>query len=118
MRPIPILIALASFLFSSVFGAGNQFYSTHITTNTTTTPATTTVYLKTIVITCTAVGTTETLVIKNKEGTPKTIYQSPTLTLGTSVFAFDTAPIQSLGGIDIVTAGSGAATVDVFLTYE
>jgi hypothetical protein len=117
MRPIPVIVGLLSLLATTLFGAGNQFFATHITTNTTVTAVSTTVYVKTIVITCTAPGTTETIVIKNKEGTPKTIYQSGTLVAGTTVIDAS-ASIQSVGGIDITTAGGGAATVDVFITYE
>jgi hypothetical protein len=119
MRPIPIISALALWLCSSVFGAGNQFYATHITANGTTTVTTNTVYVKTIVVTCTTAGTTETITIKNKEGTPKTLYLSPTLTVGSPlVLPMDTAPVQMTGGIDIVYAGGGAGVVDVFITYE
>ncbi len=91
-------------------------YAAHITTNTTTTPTSSTAYISAILVTCTAAGTTETIVIRNKEGTPKVIYQSPTLTVGTVPIPLP-EPIIATSGIDIVTAGSAAATVDVFVTY-
>jgi len=107
-------------LFAGVcLGAGNQFYATHLTANGTTTVTGNTIYLKSVLITCTTAGTTETVTLKNKESTAKTLYISPTLTVGTPLTLwFDTAPIQSVSGLDIVYGGSGAGVVDVFLTYE
>jgi hypothetical protein len=118
MKRLLIVAALAAFLISTVFGAGNNFYSVHLTANGTTTVTSTTAHLKSVAITATSAGTTETITIKNKEGTAKTLYISPTLTVGTPLtLAFD-SPIQMVGGIDIVYAGGAAGVVDVFLTYE
>jgi hypothetical protein len=120
MKRLPILAALSAFLISSVFGAGNAFYAAHLTANGTTTVTSTTAYVKSIAITCTTAGTTETIAIKNKEGTPKFLYQSGTLTVGSPLvltFAAN-APVQMTGGIDIVYAGAGAGVVDVFICYE
>ncbi len=111
---IPIPVQEKKYVSTTKLGV--NYYAAHITTNTTTTPTSSTAYISAIVVTCTAAGTTETIVIKNKEGTAKTIYQSPTLTAGTVTFSFP-EPIVSTSGIDIVTAGSAAATVDVFCTY-
>lgn len=94
-----------------------QYYAAHITTNTTTTVTSTTVYIATVVVTCTAAGTTETITIKNKEGTAKTLYISPTLTVGTPLVLSLDEPVLMTSGIDIVSAGGAAATVDVFITY-
>ncbi len=102
--------------YASTTKLSENYYAAHITTNTTTTPTSSTAYISTIVVTCTGVGTTETIVIKNKEGTAKTIYQSPTLTAGTVTLSFS-EPILATSGIDIITAGVAAATVDVFVTY-
>ncbi len=110
--PVPIVEKK----LASTTKLGVNYSASHITTNTTTTPTSSTAYISAIVVTCTAAGTTETIVIKNKEGTAKTIYQSPTLTAGTVTFSFS-EPIIATSGIDIVTAGSAAATVDVFVTY-
>jgi hypothetical protein len=118
MKRLPILAACAAFLISSVFGAGNQSYAAHLTANGTTTVTSTAAYVKSVAITCTTAGTTETITIKNKEGTPKTLYISPTLVVGTTLVLSFTAPIQMVGGIDIVYGGAGAGVVDVFLTYE
>ncbi len=96
----------------------SEIYSaSHITSNTTTTITSSTAYVSSLVITCTGVGTTETIVIRNKEGTPKVLYQSPTLTLGTVTPLPLAEPIIATSGIDIITAGVSAATVDVFITY-
>jgi hypothetical protein len=101
------------------FGAGSSYYGVHLTANGTTTPFTTTIYIKSVLITCTTAGTTETVTLKNKEATAKTLYISPTLTVGTPLsLAFDASPIQCVGGLDIVYGGSGAGVVDVFVTYE
>ncbi len=110
--PVPIVEKK----LASTTKLGVNYSASHITTNTTTTPTSSTAYISAIVVTCTAAGTTETIVIRNKEGTPKVIYQSPTLTAGTVTFSF-AEPIIATSGIDIVTAGSAAATVDVFITY-
>ncbi len=110
--PVPIVEKK----LASTTKLGVNYSASHITTNTTTTPTSSTAYISAIVVTCTAAGTTETIVIRNKEGTPKVIYQSPTLTAGTITFSF-AEPIIATSGIDIVTAGSAAATVDVFCTY-
>ncbi len=110
--PVPIVEKK----LASTTKLGVNYSASHITTNTTTTPTSSTAYISSIVVTCTAAGTTETIVIRNKEGTPKVIYQSPTLTAGTVTFSFS-EPIIATSGIDIVTAGGAAATVDVFVTY-
>jgi hypothetical protein len=118
MKKTAIISLIAALLVSSVSGAGNQSYAAHLTANGTTTVTSTAAYVKSVAITCTTAGTTETITIKNKEGTPKTLYISPTLVVGTTLTLSFTAPIQMLGGIDIVYAGAGAGVVDIFLSYE
>jgi hypothetical protein len=115
MKKILLLIVLA---ITPLFGAGNQYYSAHLTANGTTVAFTSTIYIKSILITCTTAGTTETVTLKNKESTAKTLYISPTLTVGTPLTLNFANPIQSVSGLDIVYAGGAAGVVDVFLTYE
>jgi hypothetical protein len=70
------------------------------------------------VVSVSAIGTTEVLKIQDKSGTPKVIYQqgSP-LVAGTVTPVNSVSPLIMTGGIDIVTSGGGAATVDVWITY-
>jgi hypothetical protein len=94
------------------------FYSsTHITSSGTTSITSTTSYISSIVVTATNAGTTWTLLIQNKEGTPKVIWANSGtgLTVGTSFMDMD-VPVISTGGIAVVTAGT-AGVVDVFITY-
>jgi hypothetical protein len=112
-RPVPVQTVVRA---GSTSLAPN-YYSAHITTNTTTTPTSATAYIATLQITCTNAGTTETIVVRNKEGTPKVLYQSGTLAVGNVItMSWDPAIVMT-SGIDIVTAGTAPATVDVFITY-
>ncbi len=101
-------------------GLAENYYSAHITTKTTTTPTSSTAYLSTAVISCSAAGTAWTLVVKDKSGTPLILIPSFTLTVPTTglpiILQFE-EPILMTGGIDIVTAGTTAGTLDVFMTY-
>jgi hypothetical protein len=112
-KPIPVVT-----IPSGIGGAAAKYSASHITTNTTTTLTSSTSYITSIVVSVTAVGTTEVLKIQDKSGTPKVIYQqgSP-LVLGTTTPVSGTTPLIMTGGIDIVTSGGGAATVDVWITY-
>lgn len=92
-------------------------YAARITTNTTTTPTSATCWVASIVITTEAVGTTSTIVVQNKEGTPKILIPSAiTTAVGLTTYSW-TAPLLMTSGIDIVTAGVAAATVDIFISY-
>jgi hypothetical protein len=117
MKTIFLILLLTTTL---AFSAGNQFYSVHLTANGTTNVTSVTTYLKSMQITCSAAGTTETLVVQSREATPKILFQSGTLAVGNVVtFYFDaTAPIQVLSGIQIVYAGTTAGVVDAWITYE
>lgn len=94
-------------------------YSAQISTNTTTTPTSATAYISSIVVSVTTAGTTSTLTIKDKQGTPLTIVNllpTAALSAGDTVFNFQT-PIKMTSGIDIVTAGAAAATQSIFINY-
>ena len=94
-----------------------NYSASHITTKTTTTPTSSTAYVSAIAICVTDAGTTETLVIKNKEGTPKTIYTAGTAVAAGNTYISFPEPIIMTSGIDIVTGGTTAGVVDVFITY-
>jgi hypothetical protein len=97
-------------------GKTSAYSASHVTSNTTTTPVASTAYLYSLVLCVTGAGTAWTVVVKNKEATPKTIY-SATLAVGTTVVLNLDCPVLMTSGIDIVTAGTAAGTLDVFTTY-
>jgi hypothetical protein len=100
-------------------GTALNTYSTLITTNTTTTPTASTAYVSSIVVSVTTAGTTSTLTVRDKQGTPITLVNAlstAALSVGDTTFNFQT-PIKMVSGIDIVTAGAAAATVSVFVNY-
>jgi hypothetical protein len=94
-------------------------YSVHLTTNTTTTPTSSTAYISSIVISNEVGGTTSTLTIQDKQGTPLKLVNglaTTALTTAPTVANFQT-PVKMVSGIDIITAGAVAATVDVWINY-
>jgi hypothetical protein len=94
-------------------------YSVHLTSNTTTTPTSSTAYISSISISSEVAGTTSTVTIQDKQGTPLKLVNglsTTTLTTTPTTINFQT-PVKMVSGIDIVTAGSVAATVDIWLNY-
>lgn len=94
-------------------------YSVHLTTNTTTTPTSATAYISSIAISSEVAGTTSTVTIQDKQGTPLKLvngFSTTTLTTTPTVVNFQT-PAKMVSGIDIVTGGAAAATVDVWINY-
>lgn len=94
-------------------------YSVHLTTNTTTTPTASTAYISSISISSEVAGTTSTVTIQDKSGTPLKLingFSTTALTTTPTVVNFQT-PVKMVSGIDIVTAGAVAATVDVWINY-
>lgn len=95
-----------------------KFSSSHITTKTTTTPVSTDCYVWAISICVTGAGTTQTLVIQDKAGTPQALYTAGSaIAVGNTYINF-MRPILMTGGIDIVTGGTTAGTQDVKITYS
>lgn len=94
--------------------------SNRITTNVTTTPTAATCWLSSITVCVEAAGTTSTLTVQDKSGTPivliKNLSTAAILGNGEITYNFQT-PVLMTGGIDIITAGAAAATVDVFTNY-
>lgn len=93
--------------------------SYHITTNTTTTPTSSTAYISSIVISNEVGGTTSTITIQDKQGTPLKLVNgvaTTALTTAPTIMNFQT-PVKMVSGIDIITAGAVAATVDVWINY-
>lgn len=95
-------------------------YSVRIATNTTTTPTASLAYISSIVVAVETAGTTSTIDLRDKSGTPIYVVRSLStgslLSNGDLVYNFQT-PIKMTGGIDIITAGAGAAVVGVFINY-
>lgn len=92
-------------------------YAVRLTSNTTTTLTSSTAYISSIAISTEAVGTTSTIVIQDKQGTPlKLVPGITTVAVGLTNFNFQT-PVKMTSGIDIVTAGAVAATLDVWINY-
>lgn len=94
-------------------------YSIHLTTNTTTTPTAATAYISSVAITNEVGGTTSTVTIQDKQGTPLKLVSglaTTALTTAPTTFTFNT-PVVMVGGIDIITAGAVAATIDVWVNY-
>lgn len=101
-------------------GLSPNYSSSHITAKTTTTPTSATAYVSAIVIACSGAGTAWTMIIRDKQGTPAILVPSFTLTVpstGSPIILQFAEPIIMTSGIDIVTGGTTAGTVDVFITY-
>lgn len=88
----------------------------HITTKTTTNVTTSTCTLHTLLVNVSGAGTSWTLSIQDKASTPQIIYAA-TVTTGTTVIALPVG-IKCTSGIDIVTGGTTAGTMDVFYAYR
>lgn len=94
-------------------------YSVRITTNTTTTPTSATAYVSSITISSEIAGTTSTLTIQDKQGTPLKLVNGLTtvaITTTPTILNFQT-PVKMTSGIDVITAGVGAATLDIWINY-
>ena len=110
------------FVFGNVnvpLGSALVPYSAHLTSNATTTPTSSTAYISSIAISTDAGGTTSTVTVQDKSGTPKKLVNAlATTALSTTptVVNFQ-SPVVMSGGIDIVTAGAAAATIDIWINY-
>jgi len=115
-RPVPVMTVNRVGTTSTT----EQFYSTHITTAATTTVTSTTCYISTIVVSCSNAGTSYTLRIQDKAGTPKILVPTTTLTVPSTgapnVSLLWDEPIIMTSGIDIITGGT-PGVVDVWITY-
>lgn len=100
-------------------GTALNTYSVHLTSNTTTTPTPSTAYISSISISNEVGGTTSTVTIQDKQGTPLKLingFATTALTTTPTTVNFQT-PAKMVSGIDIVTAGAVAATIDVWINY-
>jgi hypothetical protein len=108
---------------SSFVVSGNALilnpYAAVITANATTTPTSATCYVSCVVIMAATAGTTSTITVQDKSGTPlKVINLLTTVAASLSPMVINFAtPIKMTGGIDIVTAGAVAATNHVWINY-
>lgn len=94
-------------------------YSLRIASNGTTTPTSSTAYISQISISAEIAGTTSTLTIQDKQGTPLKLvngFTTVAVTTTPTLLNFQT-PIKMVSGIDIITAGVGAATLDIWINY-
>lgn len=94
-------------------------YSVHLTANATTTPTAATAYVSSITLSNEVGGTTSSITIQDKQGTPLKLVNgvaTTALTTVPTVINFQT-PVKMVSGIDIITAGAVAATVDVWINY-
>lgn len=100
-------------------GTALNTYSIHLTTNATTTPTTSTAYISSIAISNEVGGTTSSISIQDKQGTPLKLVNglaTTALTTAPTIISFNT-PVKMVSGIDIITSGAVAATVDVWVNY-
>lgn len=100
-------------------GTALNTFSLHSTSNTTTTPIASTAYISSIAVSNEVGGTTSTLTIQDKQGTPLKLVNglaTTALTTAPTIINFQT-PVKMVGGIDIITAGAVAATVDIWINY-
>lgn len=100
-------------------GTALNTYSVHLTTNTTTTPVASTAYVSSIVVSNEVGGTTSSVTIQDKQGTPLKLVNglaTTALTTAPTVINFQT-PVKMVSGIDIITAGAVAATIDIWINY-
>lgn len=103
-----------------VLGTALTPYSVRLTTNTTTTPISATAYIHSIAISAEVAGTTSTLTIQDKQGTPLKLVNALTtvaVTTGPVIYNFQ-KPVKMTSGIDIITAGVVAATLDIWIGYS
>lgn len=94
-------------------------YSVHLTSNATTTPTASTAYISSVAISSEVGGTTSTVTIQDKQGTPLKLingFSTTALTTTPTVVNFQT-PVKMVSGIDVITAGAVAATIDVWINY-
>ncbi len=93
--------------------------SYHITTNTTNTPTASTAYISSIAISAEVGGTTSSITIQDKQGTPLKLVNglsTTAVTTAPTIISFHT-PVLMTSGIDIITAGAVAGTVDVWINW-
>lgn len=100
-------------------GTALNTFSVHLTSNTTTTPVASTAYISSISISNEVGGTTSTITVQDKSATPLKLVNgvaTTALTTTPTVINFQ-SPVKMTSGIDIITAGVVAATVDVWVNY-
>lgn len=93
--------------------------SNHLTSNATTTLTAATAYISSIAISNEIGGTTSTITIQDKSGTPLKLVNglaTTAITTAPTIISFNT-PVLMTSGIDVITAGAVAATVDVWVNY-
>jgi hypothetical protein len=114
------VIALAAFsvlpMSAQEYGVNYTRGTKHITTKTTTNVTTSSCVLYTLVINVSGAGTSWTISVQDKATTPQIVYAA-TVATGTTVIALPIG-IKMDSGIDIVTAGTTAGTMDVKYAFR
>jgi len=117
------LIALIALLFVSSAYTAQEYSSIswtrsnqHQTTNTTWTPASSTVIANTIIMNVSNAGTSWIITVKDKAATPKILWTG-TATLGTVYILQLPVGIQMDNGIDVTFSGT-AGVADFFTAYR
>lgn len=94
-------------------------YSAQLTGNGTTSINAVTSYISSIAITVSSAGTGSAIAIEDRQATPFLLVNNlatTSVSAGPTIYNF-TRPMKMTGGIQIVTSGTSAATVNVFITY-
>ena len=124
MKRIKLILGIAAMFALIVSPLSAQEYGLrftrgfkHITTKTTTNVTTATVVLHTLSVNVSGAGTTWSLTVQTQDGTPTILYTVASVAVGTTVvFAL---PVGiTVKGLDIVTGGTTAGTMDVEYAYH
>ena len=94
-------------------------FSANITTNATTTVTAVTAYVTSIVISTIVAGTASTIIVQDLSGTPLKMLNglvSAALSTTPTIISL-VSPAKMIGGINIVTSGTVAATINVWVNY-
>src|ERR1041385_4025999 len=94
-------------------------YSAHSTTKTTTTVTGSNAYLTGIAYLVTGSPSSETITTQDKSGTPRLLVNSSAISAAQNqptVIPLG-PPILMTGGIDVITGGTTAGTLDIWITY-
>lgn len=127
MKNILRLVALCALALAIPVSAqelGNGYTITkkqiHSTTKTTVTPVAQTVTLYEVVVNTSNAGTSWTLTVQDKQGTPAILVSALALatTQNPLILNFGPTGIKMTGGIDFITGGTTAGVADFWVTYK
>jgi hypothetical protein len=110
------LIACGSLYAASEYNIPWTWTGAHQTTNTTWSPASSTVRINTLVMNVSAAGTTWAITVKEHGGAGRILWTG-TATLGTTTILAAPVGIELTGGIDVTFTGT-AGVADFFASYR